>query len=335
MDFERIIEIKPYKANIARYFLIVVMLVNLGAGAVSFIFGDNGNLIGTVLAFIIAALTLYISRLDNFRFAVNVVAVLIPILFVTYNLTFNFTNLSTYIWLITIPVFMLVLLNINLGVTLSLSVLGFALLSYYTKLNDAAASAVSLDVFSHFVIVYLFVLVVLSISEAHQRHDEGVLKQQINHDFLTEILNRRGILHELDKNIKYASRYDSLLSVVLIDIDNFKNLNDQYGHDVGDHVLKYFAHLLKLNIRESDYVGRFGGEEFLILVPGLPKEAAELFAEKLRKLTNDYVQITGANITASFGVTQYKIGDSQETLLKRADMAMYSAKTVKNAVRTI
>lgn len=333
MDYEQIVRIKPYKINIARYFLITAMLVALGSGVVNFIYGNTANLYGSVLTLICVPVTLYITRLESFRFAANVIAVTIPISFSLFNLTFYAADISTYIWLSIMPVFFLVILNIYLGITLSLILLAYAITIYYLNYSAAINNVIGVEDFSQLVIVYLFALITLSINETHQRNDEGELERQINYDYLTEILNRRGILSEMDRSIRYASRYNTLLSIILIDIDNFKKLNDQYGHDVGDHVLKYFANLLRLNVRESDYVGRYGGEEFLIIVPGLPVDATKLFAEKLRQLTEDYVQITGSNMTASFGVTQYKAGETREVVLKRADMAMYSAKTQKNTVR--
>lgn len=335
MDFQNLKEIRPYKIIIAKYFLVAGMFLGLITGIISYQYDDIANLYGVLLSMVIVPLVLYISSLETFRLAPNIVSVLIPISFAIFNITVNSADPVTYIWLPIIPVFTFVMLNMFYGVIISSLILFYCIYTYLYGSGLSNDGVVSSYIFSQFIAVYLFSCVLLFVQDMRQNRDERILLNELHHDYLTEIYNRRGILRELERMLRYASRYQTLLSVILIDIDNFKKLNDQFGHDVGDDVLKYFANMLRLNIRESDFVGRYGGEEFLMLVPGLPGDACMGLAEKLRKLTEEYVYINGTNITASFGVTQYQKGDTLKTLLKRVDVAMYQAKEDKNSVRLV
>lgn len=143
-------------------------------------------------------------------------------------------------------------------------------------------------------------------------------------DQLTKLYNRR----ELDKNLELhtalCKRYKTPFSVIMIDIDKFKEVNDLYGHQVGDSVLQKMAELLKMRVRETDIVGRWGGEEFLILLPNTTLEQGLIIAESLRKCVAAYKFETVGNKTISLGVSEYK--DSVQEIIKRADDALYKAK---------
>ena len=149
-------------------------------------------------------------------------------------------------------------------------------------------------------------------------------------DHLTFILNRRAIINELQDEVMRAERYNSLLSVSIIDVDHFKSINDSFGHPVGDGVLQQVAHRLRDGIRHPDVVGRYGGEEFLIILPSSDINAACEQATRLVKQMREVsISIKGhvIQVTLSIGVAQLKIGkDTWEILLNRADNAMYEAK---------
>jgi diguanylate cyclase (GGDEF)-like protein len=151
-------------------------------------------------------------------------------------------------------------------------------------------------------------------------------------DELTGLLNRRSIISRLQEEIERANRYAVDLSVLLIDIDHFKDINDYYGHHTGDLVLCHIAALQQQSLRKVDFLGRYGGEEFLIVLPSTSTQAAIRVAELLRSHiesssfeTSDSSQI---RLTMSIGVAQFvPHQDTLETLLSRADHAMYQAKT--------
>ncbi len=147
-----------------------------------------------------------------------------------------------------------------------------------------------------------------------------------NMDPLTEIANRKKFETELEKEISRSKRYGHPLSLVIFDIDFFKQVNDTLGHKTGDTVLQKLCQLVKQNIREVDFFARWGGEEFSIIFPGLAFESALSATEKLRMLVSDYQFGQNLSVTCSFGVSKYLKGDSVDVLFRRADEALYRAK---------
>ncbi len=155
-------------------------------------------------------------------------------------------------------------------------------------------------------------------------------------DSLTRIPNRRATQIFLEKELSRAQRNDSEFSVLLIDIDNFKQVNDRWGHSVGDHVLAKTASIFQSVIRKQDLVGRWGGEEFLVVSPGSPSCDVESLGERLRSeiAHSKYSHSTAPfGITVSIGIACGKKSDTIDQILKRADKALYKAKLIKNAVR--
>lgn len=145
-------------------------------------------------------------------------------------------------------------------------------------------------------------------------------------DPLTKLYNRLKVDEILDYEVEQANRYGKKLSVVMGDIDHFKRVNDIFGHQKGDDVLKAFAGILAENTRSSDTVARWGGEEFLIVFTNTAAEEAFGIAEKLRVLISEYDFGVNDKMTASFGVAQFKDGETKESLIHRADEALYEAK---------
>jgi two-component system, cell cycle response regulator len=146
------------------------------------------------------------------------------------------------------------------------------------------------------------------------------------HDALTRIYNRSYYFDKISQEINYAQRYDTSFSIILFDIDHFKKFNDTYGHLKGDEVLVAVTSLINKNIRASDTLARWGGEEFIILLEKTTIDTAELMAENFRQLIEDLNIKDVGTVTSSFGVTQFKPNDTQDTILKRADEALYKAK---------
>lgn len=145
-------------------------------------------------------------------------------------------------------------------------------------------------------------------------------------DPLTQLFNRIKIENTFKNEISRASRNNNGFSVVLLDLDGFKLINDTYGHNIGDVVLKRTAEVLRSVSRDIDIVGRWGGEEFIIIAPDTDLDGALNFSEKIRStLERTDMGIVGV-VTASFGVTSYRLGDTIETIVNRADTALYSAK---------
>lgn len=153
------------------------------------------------------------------------------------------------------------------------------------------------------------------------------IKRLSEQDYLTGLNNRRKIHEIVENEIFRAKRYDSGFTVILLDIDDFKATNDTFGHNVGDQLLVDISDIIRHTIRESDNVGRWGGEEFLIFCPVTELEGAVSLAEKLRVNIEATEFADAGHKTASFGVARVKPGDTVKSLISRADNALYAAKT--------
>ncbi|WP_215777847.1 diguanylate cyclase [Paludibacterium sp. B53371] len=166
------------------------------------------------------------------------------------------------------------------------------------------------------------------------RRKNQELEQLAVTDTLTGLYNRLFVDQVLLQASATARRSGAPLSLVMLDIDHFKLVNDHYGHQVGDQVLQQFAQILRQQVRDSDVVARWGGEEFLIVCAGTPLDGALAAAEKWRRCVEDSVFAGGGHCTASFGVASWRDGDTVSSLLSRADQALYAAKqTGRNQVQ--
>ena len=152
------------------------------------------------------------------------------------------------------------------------------------------------------------------------------LENLSTHDSLTLLYNRSEYLCTIKKKIKSAQRYKTYFGLILVDIDFFKLVNDNYGHDVGDEILKKFAMVLQESVREDDFVARWGGEEFVIIANTTSQEGVVRLVEKLQKRISEISFLPVPKITASFGLTIYRDEDDYMELFKRVDNALYMAK---------
>lgn len=155
------------------------------------------------------------------------------------------------------------------------------------------------------------------------------VNEMANTDFLTGIYNRRKVQELFGIEQKRIKRNEEKLSVALIDIDHFKLINDKYGHDVGDTILKNIASILKSQFRETDYICRWGGEEFLIILNNTPIEQAKTITERVRKVFNDmtFSCIGDSSVTVSIGLAElHDYSENLNSLTAKADKALYEAK---------
>jgi len=148
-------------------------------------------------------------------------------------------------------------------------------------------------------------------------------------DPLTGLFNRKFMLKKIEEETERAKRYGSKFSIIFLDIDNFKRINDVYGHIVGDFVLKYLANIIKSELRKVDYAFRYGGEEMVILLSETNLENALKFSERLLETVRNTIfkyKTEELKITVSIGVAEFKMGETIEQLIERADIAMLKAK---------
>ncbi len=164
----------------------------------------------------------------------------------------------------------------------------------------------------------------------YRKNIEMKLDYQAKHDYLTGLNNRVEVEKHFKDELLRTERYNHNLSIFMIDIDHFKRINDHYGHQAGDNVLKLFADFLLSSVRTSDYVARYGGEEFVVILPETGRTKAIELAERLRlKISRQDIELeqTTVNITISLGIASYpEHGNNYEKLLEMADNAMYQAK---------
>ncbi|AJQ92441.1 GGDEF domain-containing protein [Gynuella sunshinyii] len=167
----------------------------------------------------------------------------------------------------------------------------------------------------------------LEISE--RKKAEAALKIAARTDYLTGLINRREMVEMLHRAVDDYSRFQRHFSVVLVDMDNFKNINDSFGHDVGDEVLKAIAEKMQSLLRTQDTIARWGGEELLILMPDFKREEAMQQAERIRvhlELSTFQARQFALQVTASFGVAEFDAAQEIDATLKRADIALYKGK---------
>lgn len=194
-----------------------------------------------------------------------------------------------------------------------------------------------MDTVSSFLIVSVFIIAVIIIMsvEYGKEHDKVVshaeiLNQQAITDNLTKLYNRRYLMDNLKKMVETCHTQQNNISIVLFDIDDFKKVNDTYGHLRGDQVLCRFAAILKEKAGEKYIAARYGGEEFVVVLPDCPREAAQQFAEMIRlDVYHDEMlaELTENHFSISGGVTQYQAWMSIEECIRQVDKNLYTAKS--------
>jgi diguanylate cyclase (GGDEF)-like protein len=169
-------------------------------------------------------------------------------------------------------------------------------------------------------VMSFFLLFVVGNSVMHN------LETQSRTDSLTGVLNRRGIEEKLEEECAQSAREGRTFSVALIDVDHFKAINDQFGHAVGDSALRSIVEMALTKVRKYDYLGRFGGDEFLLILPSIDGRDSLAIVQRLCQSIKTLNLASDVSLSVSIGVAQYSPIDSVSTLLARADLALYKAK---------
>ncbi|OGO76672.1 MAG: hypothetical protein A2Y23_06325 [Clostridiales bacterium GWB2_37_7] len=177
-----------------------------------------------------------------------------------------------------------------------------------------------------FLVFFFNILLSIIIIFLIKKYVKDALEEMVNKDGLTGIYNRRFFSEILYNEIKRSERTDKLFSIIILDIDFFKIINDNYGHDIGDKILMELSEIVNQCIRKSDLFARIGGEEFALIAPEANIEAAVQLAEKIRRKVEEGIFANDLKITISLGISQYQRLDDVNTIFKRADNALYKAK---------
>ncbi|WP_411359983.1 GGDEF domain-containing protein [Pseudidiomarina salilacus] len=236
-------------------------------------------------------------------------------------------------WLAIFPPIAYFLLGRTWGFSLSVMVIG-GILIYIGQVYDGwNAAPFTMRSFGNIIIATAALIVILrhiekTRAEAFQyleQHSERLEYIAVT-DPLTGLNNRGKLDQALSRALRRAKNEKLGCCVILIDIDHFKRVNDDFGHQTGDRVLIELAQLFRSNLRATDIVGRWGGEEFLIVLPASDRQQGKVLAEKIRITVEAFVFVNEIRITVSSGVACYQVDDSEQTLMRRADQALYAAK---------
>jgi len=204
--------------------------------------------------------------------------------------------------------------------------LSFALLAHYDLTGRYDLAGFVALVLSTVIIFFAYYLISVSISVTKRRQE---LERISSSDSLTGIYNRRHMERRLEEELERIRRGGAALSVAMVDVDFFKRINDEHGHDCGDFVLKEIVAGIGAEMRASDILGRWGGEEFLLLLPAADGEQAMLLGERVRRAVEGREYEYGGlrlKATVTVGVAQAKPGDRSAPAVKRADLALYRGK---------
>ncbi|WP_432666421.1 GGDEF domain-containing protein [Wukongibacter baidiensis] len=177
-----------------------------------------------------------------------------------------------------------------------------------------------------FILFFLNLILVVIIIILIKKYVKDTLESLVNYDGLTKSFNRNYFNEFLKSQIKISERYNKDLSLLILDIDYFKKVNDEHGHYTGDNVLKELSNIVHENIRQSDVFARIGGEEFALILPETSVENAMILSEKLRSMIERHNFNGVGQITISVGISEFSMGDNPDTIYKKADIALYKAK---------
>jgi len=240
------------------------------------------------------------------------------------------------IWVLILPPVALFLSGLRRGLLMLLLFLLVMCGLFFIPQFDLVKASYSVDFKARITYVFLtvtFLSAVYEYSRQQTYSDIQLLREkferQATYDPLTQLYNRRGLSQHIEIELARAKRQQSKTALILMDLDRFKNVNDSYGHDAGDKVMQDIASLLKNAMRKQDYISRWGGEEFLLVLPDTSKEDAFQVADKLRfeiSQTPMHYNSFSIDITASFGVSEVNALTDYDKALTQADKAMYRAK---------
>jgi diguanylate cyclase (GGDEF)-like protein len=205
----------------------------------------------------------------------------------------------------------------------------FGLITYDNQASNAFISIKHPDALTQlwFLVVLTVVINLSLVGNAFARLVTKI-RTLADRDSLTGLWTRRIIEQQLLNNARSSERHQSVFSILLIDLDYFKKINDQYGHQIGDQALLHASNCFKGALRDVDWLARYGGEEFLALLPDTAQAEAVTIAERLRQQlsTQPFAEAPDLKLTASIGVASYHSGDNTEQLIALADQALYQAK---------
>ena len=329
------------KEMVVRIFLYVAAFVLIVFGAINVTFYQK-YLVGGIdfLAFFGILLALKSIKQQKTLKKARIISSINLFVFFLMYIIFNQNNDFGLIWSIFLPIFLIPINGHKKGLILSLIFYTIAIFFAYNGIGEWQGGEWNFHSFIRFsgaslVLVYVTYINELSIyknnlllQEKEKKEQKYVKKLQdiATNDHLTGVYNRRYISELSSKEIKEANRYKKDLSLAILDIDYFKKINDTYGHNIGDLVLKKFSKIICKSIRDSDLFGRWGGEEFLIVFTNTSIEKAYKKCLMIKELIENEKFETVNKVTCSIGLASINKDDKLDKIVDRADKALYEAK---------
>lgn len=310
-----------FRANTTRISAAVIAVVLLLGAFVNF---RNGHAAMGVVAIWVATVCGYAAwLLAKDRSAMKTVRfILVPTLFIGIGFAFHVHGVLAAFWLYPVITFFYLLLALRQAVVTNAIFMGAVAFVFFGDVDFQ----VFIRIIAAMVVMNLFVASFIAIIEKQQEQLKGAAIT----DALTGLLNRMTLSQSLDDSVQQNHRSQIPMTILAVDLDHFKKINDEHGHDGGDRVLRNFAELLKKRFRCTDKIFRNGGEEFLVLLFDTGCSGAVAIAENLLKDLHSY---PGLITTASIGVAEYTKGEQRNDWIKRADDRLYEAKrTGRNRV---
>lgn len=324
----------------SRQYSLVMIFAALGAATFGFFFFYNAFLlhyytiafIDTIGFALSVGSMLFLNRTHRIKLSTFIVTSYFFIFFIAFTY-FNKNESFGLIWNI---FFCIIAINLNghkKGLLYTLGLYGVVFLLAYQGIGTWQGGLWDNVAFFRYVFSLLLLTFVVYVMELALFQSYTKLQKLAEEDELTQTYNRRKLREVLQTEIERSHRYKTQLCVALFDIDNFKSINDMYGHNVGDAILAHLAKVVKNAIRVNDTFGRWGGEEFLLILPHVSQEEARIVCEKIRFLISKTAFENVNEVTCSFGLCEYSANMSFDMLINRCDKAMYQAKNLgKNCV---
>lgn len=315
--------------------LLLITSITLFSFALLNALSFNNTLVATI-DFLAGSLALY-AYID-LRFSQNIdksINIGVATLFIFFlGLSYTQQNKDfILIWTIFFPIFVMTLKGPKEGALITLAFYSILFFIAYQGIGIWQDGAWNFQSFVRFTVASLILTYILYVKESalnlliqKERSALNELKRLSITDSLTGLFNRRYINKKLEFEIGQAKQHKTPLSLAILDIDNFKKINDQYGHNHGDYVLQEVSDLLRLHLPQEEFLARWGGEEFLIIFPNQSLESAVQLCNEIRERIIHHGCDTPIDITVSFGVAEYQPGYEHNSFIARADSALYQAK---------
>ena len=346
---------KSISLSIIKVSCVLGALICMMFGALNIFYKNRilTGIIDTGFAIYLIILFYFIQKKHISVGLANKIFVVVGMVFLSYMMFDGGYNNTAILWAFLVPIFCFFLKDERIGLMYFLFFMFIISIIYLTKILLKMPLPFSKNLLAVLYVALFFEGIFMYSYKLHRKEmqnhvksnmsamlektselssDNKILKQLTTYDTLTHIYNRRGILEILKAEMQRKQRFGDHFSLIIADLDDFKKMNDTYGHLFGDYVLTQFSDILVRDIlRKIDSIGRFGGEEFMIILPSTDKAGAEIVAARINRMISSALfkdEKTGksSSLTVSLGICTSEYGNIMEDIIHNADMALYRAK---------